>query len=82
MKLYKKNLKYFVFPQNRVLRKKSITEHVIIEIFVAETLFDLLMCLLTIIEILQDLIDKTLDLMRPKTLRMTFADVMAENDCK
>jgi len=52
------------------------------EIFVAETLFDLLMHLLTIIEPLQDLIDETLDLMRPKTLKMTFADVNAKKHCK
>jgi len=55
---------------------------VIIEIFVAETLFYLHMCLLTIIELLQDFDDKTLDIMKPKTLKMTFADVRTKNDCK
>jgi len=55
---------------------------VIIEIFVDETLFDLLMCLLTIIEVLQDFIDKILDLMRPKILKMTFAVVKTKNDYK
>jgi len=38
--------------------EKSITEHVIIELFYAETLFDHLMCPLTIIELLQDFDDK------------------------
>ena len=39
--------------------EKTITEHVIIEIFDGETLLDLLMCLLTIIELfLQDYDDK------------------------
>ena len=63
--------------------EKSITEYVIMEIIIAETLFDLLMCLLTFIEHLQDFIDETLDLMRPKTLKMTFADVKTKkNHCK
>ena len=74
--------KKLCFSSKQGFEEKSITEHVIIEIIVAETLFDLLMCLLTIIELLQDLIDKTLDLMRPKTLKITFTNVMAENDCK
>ena len=38
--------------------QKPITEYVIIEIFYAETLLDLLMCLLTIIELLQGYGDK------------------------
>lgn len=47
----------------------------IVEIIVVKTLFDLLMHLPTIIERFQDLIDKTLDLMSPKTLKMNFADL-------
>jgi len=41
-----------------------------------------LMYLLTIIELLQDFNDKILDLMRPKTLKVIFADVKTKNDCK
>ena len=52
----------------------------IIEIIVAETLFDLLMHLLTVIERFEDLIDETLDLIRPKTVRMNFADLKTKND--
>jgi len=74
--------KKLCFSSKQGFEEKSITEHVIVEIFVAETLFDLLMCLLTIIKRLQDLIDKTLNLMRPKTLKMTFADFRTKNDCK
>ena len=72
--LYIKHKK-FCFSSKEGFEKKSITEHVIIEIFVVEILSDLIMCLLTIIEHFQDLIDKTVDLMRPKTLKMTFAVV-------
>lgn len=43
------------------------------EFIVTGTLFDFLMRLLTIIKHFEDLIDETLDLMRPKTLKMTFA---------
>jgi len=50
------------------------------EIIVAETLFDLLMHLLIIIEHFEDLIDKTLDLMGPKTLKMTFTDLKTKID--
>ena len=64
--------KKLYFSSKQGFKEKSITEHVIIEIIVVETLFDLLMCLLTIIEHFQYLIDETLDLMRPKTLKMTF----------
>lgn len=46
------------FSSKQGFEEKSITEHVIIEIFVGKTLFDLLMYLLTIIELLQDLEDK------------------------
>jgi len=42
--------KKLYFSSKHGFEEKSITEHVIIEIIVAETLFDLLMCLLTIIE--------------------------------
>ena len=38
------------FSSKQGFEEKSINEHVIIEIFVVETLFDLLMGLLTIIE--------------------------------
>ena len=46
------------FEEKQSFEENSIIEHVIIEIFVAETLFDLLMHLLTIIELLKDLMDK------------------------
>ena len=52
------------------------------KIIIAGTLFDLLMHLLTIIEHFEDLIDETLDLMRPKTLKMTFVDLKTKNDCR
>ena len=52
------------------------------EIIVAETLFDLLMRLLIVIEHFEYLIDETLDLMRPKTLKMTFAYLNTKNDCR
>ena len=52
------------------------------EIIVTETLFDLLMRLLTIIEHFEDLIDETLDLMTAKTLKMTFANLKTKNDCR
>jgi len=52
------------------------------EIIVAETLFGLLMHLLTIIEHFEDLIDETLDLMRPKTLTMTFVNLKTKIDCR
>lgn len=55
--LYIKHQK-LCFSSKQGFEEKSITEHVIIEIFVAETLFDLLMHLLTIIELLQELMDK------------------------
>ena len=48
--LYIKNIKKLCFSSKQGFEEKSITEHVIIEIIVAETLFDLLLCLLTIIE--------------------------------
>ena len=51
------------------------------EIILAETLFDLLMHLMTVIEHFEDLIDETLDLMRPKTLKMTFAYLKTKIDC-
>ena len=50
------------------------------EIIVAETLFDLLMHLLTIIEHFEDLIVETLDVMRPKTLTMTFVNLKTKID--
>lgn len=46
------------FSSKKGFEEKSITENVIIEIFDTETLLDLLMCLLTIIWILQDYEDK------------------------
>ena len=54
-----------------VSRKKKIIKYVIMEIIITGTLFDLLMHLLTVIEHFEDLIDETLDLMRPQTLEMT-----------
>ena len=47
------------FSSKQDFEEKSITKHVIIEIFNAETLFDLLMCLLTSIELFKDFDDKT-----------------------
>jgi len=55
---------------------------VLIEIIVVETLFVLLMHLLTFIEHFEDLFDETLDLMIPKTLKITFADLKTKNDCR
>ncbi len=49
------------------------------EIIFVETLFGLLTHLLTVIEDFEDLIGETLDLMRPKTLKMTFADLKTKN---
>ena len=60
------------FSSKQAFEEKSITEHVIIEIFYPDVLFDLLMCLLTIIEPLQDFNDKTLDLTRPKNPKNDF----------
>lgn len=74
--------KKLCFSSKQGFEEKSITEHVIMEIFVSETLFDLLMHLLTIIEHFEDLIDETLDLMRPKTLTMTFVNLKTKIDCK
>ena len=74
--------KILCFSSKQGFEEKSITENVIIEIIVVETLFDLLMCMLTIIENFQDIIDKSLDLMRPKTMKMTFADLRTKNDYK
>ena len=74
--------KKLCFSSKQGFEEKSIVGHVIIEIIVVETLFDLLMHLLTIIEHWQDLIDETLDLMRPKTLKMTFVDLKTKNDYK
>lgn len=45
-----------------------------------KTLFGLLMHLLTIIENFEDLFDEILDLMRPKTIKMTLADLKTKND--
>jgi len=52
------------------------------EIIVAETLFDLLMHLLIVIEHFEDLIDKTLGLMRTKTLTMTFIYLKTKIDSR
>jgi len=64
------------------LRKNQSLSHVIIEIIGTGTLFDFLMCLLTIIKHFEELIDKTLDLMGLKTLKMTFADLNTKIDCR
>ena len=55
--LYIKHKK-LCFSSKQGFEEKSITEHVIMEIIVAETLFDLLMCLLTVIEHFEDLLTK------------------------
>lgn len=46
------------FSSKQDFEEKSITKHVVIEIVYAENLFDLLICLSTIIELLQDFNDK------------------------
>ena len=74
--------KKLCFSSKHGFEEKSITEHVIMEIIVVETLVDLLMRLLTVLERFEDLIDETLDLMRPKTLTMTFVNLKTKIDCR
>lgn len=52
------------------------------EIIISKTLFDLLVRLLTFIERLQNLIDETLDLMIPKTLKWLLQMKWNKNDSK